>query len=240
LEIRLQKILANAGVASRRKAEEMIAAGRVCVNGVTVKELGTKATAAAEITVDGVPLSTEAQKKWYIMLNKPEGVVTTVSDQFGRPTVMDYIPKHIRLFPVGRLDFDTSGLLFLTNDGDWANRLTHPKFEVIKTYIALLRGEPSKEKLKTFREGIEIEGRLTAPAEIKIVSCDKSGTVVQITIHEGRNRQVRKMCEAIGCPVITLKRVAVGGVKLDDLSVGKWRNLTEKEVVLCQKSLKKS
>jgi 23S rRNA pseudouridine2605 synthase len=232
--VRLQKLLANAGVASRRKAEEMITAGRVAVNGEVVSELGAKALETDTITVDGVPLGAEPEKM-YIMLHKPEGVVTTAADPFGRPTVMDYIPTHVRLFPVGRLDNDTSGLLFLTNDGDWANQLTHPSHEVNKTYLATIQGEPTEEEMRTFETGIEIDGRLTAKAEIVIVGRDGDKTMVRITIHEGRNRQVRKMCAAIHHPVIMLKRVAVGEVKLGNLAVGKWRNLSESELTLCKK-----
>lgn len=232
MEIRIQKILANAGVASRRKAEKIITAGRVCVNGAVAK-LGEKAADTDEITVDGVPLNRVSQEKLYIMLHKPEGVVTTVSDQFGRATVMDYVPAYTRVFPVGRLDYDTSGLLLLTNDGDWANNLTHPKHEIKKTYLAKVRGKPTEAKLQTVRTGIEIDGRLTAPAKIAIIKKrDKLNTTVQITIHEGRNRQVRKMCEAIGNPVITLQRIAIGKVKLRNLPVGKWRHLTESELTM--------
>jgi 23S rRNA pseudouridine2605 synthase len=226
--MRLQKILANAGVAARRKAEEMITAGRVSVNGETVRELGTQATEADIVAVDGVPIGAEPPKM-YIALHKPEGVVTTVADPFDRPTVMDYVPTHTRLFPVGRLDFDTSGLLFLTNDGNWANEKTHPSHEVSKTYLATLRGEPSDAELQKFRTGIEIEDYTTAPAEIVIISRGET-TTVRITIHEGRNRQIRKMCAAIGHPVISLKRVSIGNVKLGNLPVGKWRELGEGEI----------
>ena len=226
--IRLQKILANAGVASRRKAEEMISAGRVTVNGA-VAALGAKAAPCDEICVDGVPLG-RAQKKSYIALHKPAGIVTTVSDQFGRATVMDFVPDHTRFFPVGRLDCDTGGLLFLTNDGDWANALAHPSREVRKVYIATIRGTPTDAELRRFREGIKIDGRKTAPAEIEISRRSSTETTVKITIHEGRNRQVRKMCDAIGHPVVTLKRVAIGGVKLGDLPAGKWRYLSDSEV----------
>jgi len=167
-----------------------------------------------------------------VMLNKPEGVVTTADDQFNRSTVMDYAPANKRLFPVGRLDYETSGLIFLTDDGDWANNLTHPKHEIKKVYIAVIKGEPSEKELQKFREGIKIEGRLTAPAEIDILRGKSENTKVRITITEGRNRQIRKMCEAIGHPVISLKRVAIGSVKLGDLQPGRWRYLTESEILL--------
>ena len=231
MEIRLQKLLAMAGVASRRKAEELITAGRVTVNGAVVRELGVKAAFNAALAVDGKPVT--AEQKVYIMLHKPEGVVTTVTDPFNRATVMDLIPKGLRLFPVGRLDYNTSGLLFLTNDGEWAQSLTHPKHEVSKTYIATVRGVPAEEDLRAFREGLNIDGRPTAPCEADILN----GNKLRITIHEGRNRQVRKMCEAIGHPVIKLMRVSVGKVELGDLPYGKWRDLTPREVELClQKS----
>ncbi|MCL2577955.1 MAG: rRNA pseudouridine synthase [Defluviitaleaceae bacterium] len=231
MEIRLQKILANAGVASRRKAEELIVEGRVTVNGATITELGTKAKTKDEIAVDGVPIGRVPRKKTYVMLHKPEGVVTTIADEFGRPTVMDYAPANKRLFPVGRLDYETSGLIFLTNDGDWANNLTHPKHEIKKVYIATIRGEPTESELRKFREGIKIDGRLTAPAEIDILRSKNENTKVRITISEGRNRQVRKMCDEIGHPVISLKRIAIGDVKLGDLQPGRWRYLTEGEAL---------
>ncbi|MCL2225933.1 MAG: rRNA pseudouridine synthase [Defluviitaleaceae bacterium] len=239
MEIRLQKILANAGVASRRKSEELIAEGRVTVNGIVITELGAKAKTKDKIEVDGVPVGRAPRKKTYIMLHKPEGVVTTVADQFDRPTVMDYLPADRRLFPVGRLDYETSGLIFLTNDGDWANALTHPKSEIRKTYIAEIKGEPTEAELKKFREGIKLtekdsqsnkkNSRKTAPAEIEILRTKIPTTKVRITIHEGRNRQVRRMCDAIGHPVKSLKRVSIGDVKLGDLPQGKWRHLTEGE-----------
>jgi len=226
VEIRLQKLLAAAGVASRRKAEEMIRAGRVSVNGVVVTELGAKALACDVLAVDGKPVGAEKSGKVYIVLNKPEKVVTTASDQFGRATVMDYVPRDVRLFPVGRLDYDTSGLIFLTNDGDWAYRLTHPKHEVAKTYIADVRGEPSEEVLDVLRSGVEIDGRLTAPCEVVLLG----GAKVKIILREGRNRQVRRMFEVVGHSVVRLVRVAVGEIGLGGLASGKWRYLTEDEV----------
>ncbi|MCL1862647.1 MAG: rRNA pseudouridine synthase [Defluviitaleaceae bacterium] len=229
--MRLQKILAQAGVASRRKAEELIAEGRVCVNG-KVATLGTKADVTDKITIDGEPLSAP-QKKRYIMLHKPQGVVTTARDQFDRSCVLELVPSDVRVFPVGRLDYDTSGLLFLTNDGEWANALTHPSYEVEKKYIATFYGIPSEQALNAFRAGIEIDGRLTLPTKIKIIAHEKTISTAQIIIREGRNRQVRKMCEAIGHPLLSLKRVEIGKIKLADLPTGEWRELTEKEVKLC-------
>ena len=225
--IRLQKRLAMAGAASRRKAEEMITEGRVTVNGETVRTLGIKCSPSDIITVDGKPVKQE--KKVYIMLHKPKGVLTTVRDPFGRPTVMDNMPGDVRLFPVGRLDFDTSGIIFLTNDGEWAHALAHPGHEVKKAYIAVLKGIPADDKLRAFRSGIEIEGRRTAPCEIKAMGNSR----FCITIHEGRNQQIRKMCEAIGHPVIKLHRISIGGIRLGDLPQGAWRHLTKTEVESC-------
>ena len=234
--IRLQKWLADAGIASRRKAEEYIADGRVSVNGVIITELGFKADPAIDILeVDGKIVDTNNERELiYVMLHKPEGVVTTVTDPFGRSTVMDYLTeltsKGVRLFPVGRLDYDTSGLLLLTNDGIWAQKLMHPSYEVKKTYMAIVKGIPTKGALDNFRTGIIIDGQQTVPSEIKIESIKNGNAKLRITIHEGRNRQVRKMCEAINCPVITLKRVAIGALKLGNLPSGKWRYLSNNEI----------
>ncbi|MBM6828153.1 rRNA pseudouridine synthase [Anaerotignum lactatifermentans] len=234
MEERLQKFLAEAGVASRRKAEELIAAGRVKVNGVVIREQGVKIDPKKDkVEFDGKALSQKAEKKVYLMLHKPEGYVTTSKEQFGRPAVLDLIhgvPE--RIFPVGRLDYDTSGLLLLTNDGDLTYRLTHPKHDVDKTYIAKLFGVPDDGELQKFRRGVTIDGRKTSPAKIQIISREKDlrFCTVEIQIHEGRNRQVRKMCEAIRHPVAQLKRTATGELKLGDLPKGKYRFLTEQEI----------
>lgn len=234
MEERLQKFLAEAGVASRRKAEELIAAGRVKVNGIVIKEQGVKIDPRKDkVEFDGKALSQKVEKKVYLMLHKPEGYVTTSKEQFGRPAVLDLIhgvPE--RIFPVGRLDYDTSGLLLLTNDGDLTYRLTHPKHDVDKTYIAKLFGVPDDGDLQKFRRGVAIDGRKTSPAKIQIISREKDlrFCTVEIQIHEGRNRQVRKMCEAIHHPVAQLKRVATGELKLGDLPKGKYRFLTEQEI----------
>ena len=239
--IRLQKWLAMAGVASRRKAEEMITSGRVSLDGEVITALGAKADPSKSVlAVDGKPVEI-VQDKVYIMLHKQEGVVTTVTDPYNRPTVMDYVPTATRLYPVGRLDSDTSGLLLMTNDGEWAQKLTHPKHETKKTYVAVVQGVPSVVSLRIFRQGILIEGKKTAPAQIKLLEqMPIKGTKTQnskllITIHEGRNHQVRKMCEAIGHKIVTLKRVEVGGLELGNLAKGKWRQLTAKEVKRCVK-----
>jgi len=235
MEIRLQKWLAMAGVASRRKAEELIREGRVRVNGNIVTELGAKACPQSDmVELDGKIVEIESDKV-YIMLHKPEGVVTTVTDPFGRSTVMDFVPQDTRLFPVGRLDQDTSGIILLTNDGEWAQKLTHPKHETKKTYVAVVKGTPTAESLTTLRKGISIDGKKTAPAQVRFMGKQKSNTnaILEITIHEGRNRQVRKMCEAIGHRILNLQRVKVGNLELGDLPKGKWRVLTRKEVNTC-------
>ncbi|MCX8130204.1 MAG: rRNA pseudouridine synthase [Clostridia bacterium] len=237
-QVRLQKYLAEAGIASRRKSEELIRDGRVTVNGVRISDMGMKVTGNDLVSVDGKKVVL-GKNKIYIMLNKPVGVVTTVKDQFGRPTVIDLV-KNIdeRVYPVGRLDYDTSGLLILTNDGEFTYRLTHPKHEMKKVYLAEVEGIPEQSDLEQFRNGIRIEDYTTSPAEIKIVGTGKAASdkrqdissLLQITIHEGKNRQVRKMCEAIKHPVIKLKRIAIGDVKLGDLEEGKWRYLSKEEI----------
>jgi len=229
-EIRLQKFIADAGVASRRHAEEIIRQGRVKVDGRTVTEMGFKVTEASKVEIDGKLISIE-KKKRYIMLNKPEGFITTANDQFGRPTVLDLV-KGIkeRVYPVGRLEYDTSGLLLLTNDGSFAYKLTHPRHEVKKVYIAEVIGIPDEKSLKTFREGIYIDGYKTSPADIRVLEKKNNKSILEITIHEGKNRQVRKMCDAIGHPVVKLKRIAIGKLSLGNLEAGKWRELTKKEI----------
>ena len=239
MEERLQKFLAEAGVASRRKAEELIAQGKVKVNGKVVTEMGMKIDPAKdEVTYLDKKVTKKDTKMVYIMLYKPEGYVTTAKEQFGRPAVMDLV-KGVkeRIFPVGRLDYDTSGLLLLTNDGDLTYKLTHPKHDVDKTYIAKLYGIPDEGALQKFRRGVVIDGKRTKPAKIQIIEKDKDGRfcTAEIIIHEGRNRQVRKMCEAIKHPVAQLKRVATGDLKLGDLQKGKYRYLTEKEIKYLKK-----
>lgn len=229
--IRLQKFLAEANIASRRKAEELIQAGRVRVNGKTVTELGTKVDDEKDIVeADGKEVRIEG-KLVYIMLNKPEGCVTTAHDQFNRRTVLDLVEGvNERIYPVGRLDYDTSGLIILTNDGDLTYRLTHPKHNVAKTYIALVDSEPTAEEIHTFENGVVIDGRKTAKARLKVIKQDDVGAYLMIVIHEGRNRQVRKMCEAIGHPVRRLKRTATGKLTLGKLKKGQWRYLTDEEI----------
>lgn len=228
--IRLQKFLAEAEVASRRKSEEIILSGRVSVNGKIADTLGIKVDDERDIVcVDGKEVK-KVQKHIYIMLNKPVGCVTTVNDQFGRKTVMDYIDISQRVYPVGRLDYDTSGLLLLTNDGELTNRLTHPKHNINKNYIAVVKGRPTERNMDKFREGLLIDGHRTSPAEIKIIETNDKNSTLDIKIHEGRNRQVRKMCQAIDVPVVKLERIAIGNVKLGELAVGEYRNLSDYEV----------
>ena len=228
--MRLQKYLAEAQVASRRKAEEIILQGRVKVNDKTITELGTKIESDRDnITVDGKRFQI-CEKMIYIMLNKPEGCVTTVKDQFDRKSVIDYVSDvKERVYPVGRLDYDTSGLLILTNDGDLTYKLTHPKHNIEKTYIADVDREPDSNDMEKFKKGLIIDGRKTAPAEIEIMKRGRL-TSLKIKIHEGRNRQVRKMCAAINCNVVRLKRIAEGNLKLGNLERGKYRYLTDEEI----------
>ena len=232
MEIRLQKWLSQSGAASRRKAEELILAGHVAVNGITITELGARADTTRDVvTVKGQPYEL-ISAKIYIALHKPEGVVTTVSDPYKRRTVMDFIPAGTPCYPIGRLDYDTSGLILLTNDGELAQWLTHPKHGAAKTYIATVKGFPTREALAAFRKGLVIDGQLTSPCEVEIVKKEPNARL-RIKLKEGRNRQVRKMCEAIGHPVVSLKRVEVGPVKLGDLARGQWRYLNAAEIRAC-------
>ncbi|MBS4536241.1 rRNA pseudouridine synthase [Clostridium sp. D2Q-14] len=229
--MRLQKFMAKSGVASRRKSEKIILEGKVEVNGKIIKELGYKINVNKDIIkVNGKKIEMEKEKK-YIIINKPVGYVTTVSDQFNRKTVMDLIPNiNLRLYPVGRLDYDTSGLLLLTNDGDLAYKLTHPSHEINKTYIAKVKGIPSKDELNKFRNGLNIENYLTSKAEIEILNKNNNSSILKIVIHEGKNRQVRKMCDKINHPIIKLKRICIGDIKLGDLKEGEYRDLNSKEI----------
>lgn len=229
--MRLQKYMAKCGVASRRKSEELIIKGRVKVNGVVVKTLGTIMDPDKDVVrVDDKIIELE-ENNVYIMLNKPEGYVTTVKDKHSEKIVLDLINGiEERIYPVGRLDADTTGLLLMTNDGDLAYKLTHPSYEIPKKYIALVEGIPNNKKLQKFRKGLKIDGRMTAEAYVRIAKKYKNSSVLEISIHEGRNRQVRKMCKYIRHPVIKLKRIAIGDLVLGDLEIGKWRYLTSKEV----------
>ncbi len=228
---RLQKVLAKAGVASRRRAEELIRQGKVRVDGKVVTEMGTKVDPETQnIECDGVALVSQ-EEKVYILLNKPTGYLSTVDDPQGRPIVTDLL-KNIaeRVYPVGRLDLNTEGALLLTNDGELSQKILHPSHEVNKTYVAKVKGVPGKKKLDALSKGIELEGRKTWPARIKVLKTEAQSTVIQIIIHEGRKRQVRKMFEAIGHPVLALKRTAYGQLELGGLGPGKYRFLAPRDI----------
>lgn len=228
---RLQKVLAEAGVASRRHSADIIRQGRVQVDGVIVREPGARVDPArVEVRVDGKPIAID-DTKVYLLLNKPAGYLCTARDPQGRPTVLDLVPHggH-RLFPVGRLDFDTEGLLLLTNDGDAAYALTHPRFEVPKTYIARVEGVPDERALEALRRGVRLDDVVTAPAKVRVVRSDCNSAVLEIEIHEGRKREVRNMLAAVGHPVLHLKRTRLGRLVLGDLGIGSWRHLTPGEV----------
>lgn len=232
-EIRVQKFLAECGIASRRKCEEFITEGRVKVNGVTV-ELGAKVNPEKDkVEFDDKEVRATKKEYTYILLNKPIGVVTTAEDQFERETVLDLVKVKTRVVPVGRLDMYTSGALILTDDGDFIYKVTHPKHEINKTYTVTLIGTVTDEDIEKLRAGVEIEGGyLTKPAKARIMKIDEQKNIsrVEITIHEGKNRQVRKMCEAIGKKVVALHRAKIGNLGVKDLKLGTWRYMTKKEV----------
>ena len=237
---RLQKVMAEAGVASRRKSEEYIVEGRVKVNGVVITELGTKVSEDDYIEVDNRPIRQE--RKVYILMNKPRNCVTTVSDDRNRPTVMDFVKDiRTRIYPVGRLDFDTTGALILTNDGRLTNLLTHPSSEVNKTYIATCKGLADDEDLEPLRKGVELEDGKTSPAKVEIlkVNEEKNTSIIKIIIHEGRNREVKRMMEYVGYEVIKLNREAIGELNTKGLYQGQYRRLTKEEVKSLYDSVKK-
>lgn len=227
--MRLQKYLAHCGIASRRKSEELIKKGLVRVNEKIITEMGyTIDLSTDQVMYDGEIVTPET-KLVYIMLNKPEGVITSSKDQFNRETVLDFVKTDYRIYPVGRLDYDTSGLILLTNDGDFANQMMHPNYKVPKTYHALVKGSPNPSEIMQFETGLLIDGQYTQPASLKILKAERN-SLLKIIISEGRNRQVRKMCEAIGHPVIKLKRVAIGHITLGSLEKGQWRYLENQEI----------
>lgn len=226
---RLQKYIAKCGAASRRKAEELIFDGRVKVNGSVVNNVVIVDDEVDVVELDGKVIKPE-ENMVYIMVNKPTEIITSAKDQFDRKTVLDIVDVKERVYPVGRLDYDTSGLLILTNDGDVTNRMTHPSHEVNKVYAAEIIGVPTKEEMDSFEKGLKIEDYITSPARIRIIESKRDMALIEVTIHEGKNRQVRKMCEAIGHPVINLKRIAFGKLKLGKLKPGEWRNLSESEI----------
>lgn len=227
---RLQKIIANAGIASRRAAEEMIRQGRVSVNGVVVRELGTKAGPEDEIRIDGKLIATEVDKV-YLMLNKPQGYVTTLKDPEGRPIVTDLIGDiRERVFPVGRLDYDSEGLLLLTNDGDFAQKLQHPRFRIPKTYMVKIKGNLTKKEINEMKRGLRLQDGMFVPEELEIEKVNKKSCWLKLTIHEGRNRVLRRFFEAVHHPVARLIRIAVGEIALGKLKEGEYRHLKPNEI----------
>jgi 23S rRNA pseudouridine2605 synthase len=230
MEERLQKYMASCGVASRRKCEEIILAGKVKVNGVLVNEVGTKVNPLEDIVEYEGQIISKEENKVYIMLNKPEGYISSVKDEKGRDTILDIVKVKERIYPIGRLDYDSSGLLLLTNDGEIYNKIIHPRVEIVKKYIAVVNGEINDKDIKKFEIGIDIGGYITAPAEVKIISYDKDISTVEIAIHEGKNRQIRKMCAELNHEVLSLKRISIGGLKLGYLKRGEYRELNKDEI----------
>ena len=228
--MRINKVISQAGIASRRKADELIQNGNVKINGRVMKEPGYDVLPDDTVEVNGRVVSSE-EKKVYVAINKPRGFVTTMNDEKGRLTVADLvsdIPE--RIFPVGRLDYNTDGLLIMTNDGDLANKLSHPRHHVDKTYRAKVSGVLSGKKLAALRKGVDIGGFITSPARVTLIKQTERSAIVEITIHEGRNRQVRKMMKAVGCPVQELTRIAIGDIQLARLKEGSYRKLTKQEI----------
>lgn len=232
MEERLQKYLAECGIASRRKCEEYILQGKVQVNGKTITELGVKVNPEKDkITFEGKNVKQE-ERKVYILLNKPIGYVTTSDEQFGRDKVLDLVKVRERVVPVGRLDMYTSGALILTNDGDFVYKVTHPKHEIRKTYTVTVKGIIKNEEVEQLRKGVKIDDYTTRPAKVKILKTDEEKDIsrLEITIHEGKNRQVRRMCESVGRRVIALHRSKIGNIGVKDIELGKWRYLKDFEV----------
>lgn len=236
MEERLQKFMASCGVASRRKCEELILSGKVKVNNVVIRELGVKVDPKKDkVTYLDKEIHKE-EKKIYIMLNKPEGYITSVKDEKNRKTILDIVKTEERIYPIGRLDYDSSGLILLTNDGNIYNKIIHPRVEIDKKYIATCRGIFTEEEMNKFENGIDIDGYITANAKIEIIDKEKDKrsnewiSTVEITIHEGKNRQVRKMCSALDHEVLTLRRISIGELKLGYLKKGEYRDLTKEEL----------
>ena len=225
---RVQKVLARAGYGSRRAAEELVRDGRVTIDG-EVAQLGNRVAPGARVCVDGVQVPTDPDRVYYL-LHKPEGVMTTARDPEGRPTVLDLVPSTTRVFPVGRLDYDTAGVLLLTDDGTAANVLTHPRFGVEKLYRATLRGRLDRKDVGRVLAGVRLEHAAAAPARLRVVAVRRDVSLVDLTIHEGRNRQVRRMFEALGHPVVALTRLRFGPISLGELGPGATRGLTEREL----------
>jgi 23S rRNA pseudouridine2605 synthase len=232
MQIRLNKFLSQAGVASRRAADRLIEEGRVKVNGRVVQELGSKIDDQKDrVKIDGKKIEKD-ERLVYILLNKPAGYLVTLKDPFGRPTVLDFLPSlKKRVFPVGRLDSDSEGILLLTNDGELANRLTHPRYNIKKTYIVKIKGEPDLARLIKLEKGIFLDGEKTAPAKVVLLAHNPKKSLLKIEIHEGRKREVRRMCEAIGHTVLELRRIAFAGLTLGKLKSRQWRYLSGNEVL---------
>lgn len=239
-QIRLQKYLASCGIASRRKCEEYILQGKVKVNGQVVTELGTKVNPSKDkIEFNGKEIKNGSKEHVYILLNKPIGYVTTVKDQFGRDSVLDLVKINKRIVPVGRLDMYTSGALILTDDGEFVYKVTHPKHEIEKTYTVTLKGIPTIEEIEKLKNGVNINGFITSKAKVKILKTDveTNKSRLEITIHEGKNRQIRKMCEAIDKKVLALHRSKIGNIEVKDLKIGTWRYLSPKEIEMLLKNI---
>lgn len=232
--VRLQKLLANAGLASRREIEKLIVDGRIQING-ELAVLGAKATLSDDVTVDGQSVSLGSELKTYL-LHKPKGVISTASDDQGRKTVVDLIDSELRLFPVGRLDAETTGLILVTNDGDLTYKLTHPKFGVDKKYVARLKGHVHESNIDILKNGVELEDGVTAPAKVRVLARKTDESLIEITIHEGRNRQIRRMADSIGHPVISLQRTAIGPISDSKLAAGKFRELSIAEIHALKKA----
>lgn len=235
--MRLQHFLALAGVASRRQCEKIMNAGRVRVNGQVVRELGIKVNPERDIIeVDGKRV--EIQKKMYVLLHKPKGYLTAAADSRGRHTVGELVVDlPVRVYPVGRLDMDTDGVLLMTNDGELGYRLMHPRFGVEKVYHAEVAGNPSKEALETLRRGVDIGGVTTSPARVRLIKSIKKSALLEISVHEGRKRQIKRMCKAVGHPVVNLARIEFGGLRAGNLKPGQYRILSEPEVINLRKAL---
>ncbi len=236
--VRLNKFLAQAGVASRREADRMILEGKITVNGQLVQELGVKIDDEKDRVKAGGKKIEKKEGVIYLMFHKPKGYLVTLKDPFHRPTIFQLLPRfRKRVYPVGRLDFDSEGLLLLTNDGELAHRLTHPRFQVRKTYLVEVRGRPEPSRLSVLEKGIVLEGRKTAPARIRIAKGGEKKTSIQVELHEGRKREVKRMLASVGHPVVRLRRVGFAGLKLEKLKSGEWRFLTRREVLLLRKQV---
>jgi 23S rRNA pseudouridine2605 synthase len=231
LEERLQKYMSRCGIASRRKCEELITQGKVKVNTEIVTQLGTKINYQMDKVYVEDRLISPEENLIYVALNKPVGYLSTVKDDRNRKTIIDLISIKERIYPIGRLDYDTSGLILLTNDGNIYNNVIHPKMEVNKTYLAIVKGHLHQNDINKFETGIDIGGYITAPAHINVINSSNNTSKVRITIHEGKNRQIRRMCDAINHPVISLQRISIGNINLGQLPLGKWRYLTSSEIL---------